>query len=67
MPSPGPGRYIIVKEVAIIKTGAAAIDTDTAHLGPALAHSSGGLLPEMPIQPGRESSSDRSVYQATVA
>ena len=67
VPAPGPGRYIIVREVAIIKTGAAAINTDTAHLGLALAHSSGGLLPEMPTQPGGESSSDRSVYQATAA
>ena len=65
--APGPGRYIMGKEVAIIKTGAAAITTDTAHVGLALVHASDGLLPKMPTQPGSESSSDRSVYQATAA
>ncbi len=65
VPAPGPGHYIIVREVAIIKTGAAGLNADSAHLGLALADPSGGLLPEMPAQPGGESSNDRSIYQAT--
>ena len=67
IPAPGPRRYIVVRELAIIKTGTVGLNTDSAHLEFALAEPSGGLLPEMPIQPGGESSDDRSLYRATAA
>lgn len=66
IPAPGPGRYIIVRDVTIVKTGSTTLGLGSAHLGLALADASGGLLPQMPVQMGAESSRERSIYENVV-
>ena len=68
IPAPGSGKYLVVHDIIIIKTGNATIsDVSDVNMGLAFVNSLTGLLPTSVATYNRESTGYRSIYSNGVS